>query len=38
MLFSSQDSYTTEYHLWLVVLSVLIGIFTSYFALHLLAV
>lgn len=31
----SQSSYVTEYHLWMVILSILIGIFTSYVALHL---
>ncbi|MCC3357028.1 bifunctional diguanylate cyclase/phosphodiesterase [Bacillus sp. REN16] len=36
MLFSTEGSYTTEYHLWMVILSILIGIFTSYVALHLI--
>ncbi|MFS0821752.1 diguanylate cyclase domain-containing protein [Bacillus sp. 1P02SD] len=36
MLVSTHESYTTEYHVGMVVLSILIGIFTSYVALHLI--
>lgn len=36
MIFSNHGSYETEYHLWMVILSILIGIFTSYVALHLI--
>ncbi|WP_010676797.1 MHYT domain-containing protein [Bacillus timonensis] len=35
MLSSTQGSYVTEYHVGLVILSIIIGIFTSYVALHL---
>ncbi|WP_449537735.1 diguanylate cyclase domain-containing protein [Ferdinandcohnia sp. Marseille-Q9671] len=34
---NSHENYTTGYHLWMVILSVLVGIFTSYVALRLLS-
>lgn len=36
MLVSTHESYVTEYHVGMVILSILIGIFTSYVALHLI--